>query len=66
MIWALWELNVILGHTTNVNFFMTVSIENEDTLAIIRRALAQKNTDLTRPGYIFDMTTEEGKAILGM
>lgn len=44
---------------------MTLSIENEHTLQIIKRALDQQKTDLTSVGKVFDSTTEEGKAILG-
>lgn len=69
MMWALWEkdvlLNVHLEDRGNINFFMSLSIENEDTLRILRRAFNQVNSDLTRVGRIFDMTTEEGRAILG-
>ncbi|KAF1841088.1 uncharacterized protein K460DRAFT_410480 [Cucurbitaria berberidis CBS 394.84] len=69
IIWALWEKHVLpnaeLKDKGNINFFMSLSIENKDTNQILKRALNQANSDLTRAGRTFDMSTEEGRAILG-
>ncbi|KAL6708398.1 hypothetical protein ACN47E_002661 [Coniothyrium glycines] len=65
LLWALWENDVRIEKQSNINFFLSVSIENDDTLQIIKRALDQIGTKLTRAGTIFDMSSEEGKAILG-
>ncbi|CAO2650677.1 Nn.00g019690.m01.CDS01 [Neocucurbitaria sp. VM-36] len=69
IIWALWEKLLLpdahLRDQGNINFFISLSIENAETIQILKRALSQVNSDLTRAGRTFDMITEEGKAILG-
>lgn len=70
IMWALWEKLVLsdaaLENKGNIKFFMSLSVENEETLTILKRALDQVSSDLTREGRTFDMSTEEGRAILGM
>ncbi|KAF2856443.1 hypothetical protein T440DRAFT_550791 [Plenodomus tracheiphilus IPT5] len=65
VLWALWEKDVSPDQRGNINFFLTLSIENTATLQVIRRALEQTKRQLTQTPAIFDMTTEEGRAILG-
>lgn len=66
VIWALWEKLVLqTTNKANIKFFMSLSIENEDTLHILSRALAQVGSTLTADGRTFDTSTEEGRAILG-
>lgn len=67
LLWALWEHDDIVepAHKSNINFFTSLSIENEETLGILKRALDFVPTKLSRIGYEFDVDSEAGKAILG-
>ncbi|KAH7388663.1 hypothetical protein BKA66DRAFT_440340 [Pyrenochaeta sp. MPI-SDFR-AT-0127] len=65
IMWGLWQHDVDREDLDNIHFFMALSIVNEATLKVLKRAFNQRNSDLNKVGLIFDMTTEEGKAILG-
>lgn len=45
---------------------MSMSIENADTLSILKRALNEVDDDLTPAGRTFGMASDEGRAILGI
>lgn len=66
ILWALWEEDVESRYQSNINFFLSLSIENEQTVQIINRALAQQHSTLSSVGKIFDTYSEEGRALLGM
>lgn len=65
MLWALWELDVPIAQRGNINFFISLSIENKATLQIIKRALDQTEKQLSPNPVVFDMSSEEGRAIMG-
>jgi len=64
MMWAQWEFYIPENKRHNVQYFITLSIENPTTLALMRRALDARGKDLTRRGERFEMSTDEGKALL--
>ena len=63
---VLWRDLAPSQNQDKIKFFITLSVENDDTLEILRRALDARQSDLTTYGETFDMTSDEGKAILGM
>ncbi|KAF2832786.1 hypothetical protein CC86DRAFT_414326 [Ophiobolus disseminans] len=64
MMWAQWEFHVPEDKRSNIQFFITVSIENPTTLALMRRALNERGKELTRKVERFEMSTDQGKALL--
>lgn len=65
--WAMWSYDEVVPREfrDNINFFMSLSIENQETLSIIKRALDSVPVKLSQIGYEFDVDSEAGKAILG-
>ncbi|KAF1944534.1 hypothetical protein EJ02DRAFT_510192 [Clathrospora elynae] len=56
LLWALrQEETNISKAASNINFFMSLSIETPDTLMILMRALKQVGSKLTKAGKIFDI-----------
>ncbi|KAF2876222.1 hypothetical protein BDV95DRAFT_560268 [Massariosphaeria phaeospora] len=52
--------------TKNINYILQTPIENEESVSLIERALANTKKELkTWPGVEFDAESDEGKAILG-
>lgn len=51
----------------NLKYLISLSVTNAESLSIIQRVLQSKNkaTPSLWPGDKFDMTTDEGKALLG-
>jgi hypothetical protein len=66
MMWAMWEKFIEADKRHNLRFFVTLTIENEMTLSLIKRALDNIGQDLTQEGHFFDMSTDEGKALLSI
>lgn len=51
---------------TNLRYFLSLTITNEDTQAVIARALANVQKELGPwPGQVFDSKSDEFKALLG-
>ncbi|KAI8936181.1 hypothetical protein NX059_006614 [Plenodomus lindquistii] len=65
LLWAIWQAHVPETQQHHINFFMSLSIENDETLAIIKRALDSTGQVLSRWGAKFDVQSVEGKALLG-
>jgi hypothetical protein len=63
LLWAMWEKEIPTDKQQNIQFFASLSITNAVTLQIMKRAMG--NREITNDGMKFDMTTEEGKALLG-
>jgi hypothetical protein len=62
--WALWEKAVPVDKRHSLCFFVTVTIENEMTLSLIKSALDNIGEDLTQQWHVFNMGTNEGKVLL--
>ncbi|KAH9865878.1 hypothetical protein J1614_009465, partial [Plenodomus biglobosus] len=57
LLWALWEKDTPRNQQGNINFFLTLSIENTATLQILRRSLEQNKRELMQTPVVFDMSS---------
>ncbi|KAF1915293.1 hypothetical protein BDU57DRAFT_595863 [Ampelomyces quisqualis] len=64
IMWAMWEHFVPERYITQIKYFITITIVNPTTLALMRRALDSVGKELTTDGVKFSMDTDEGKALL--
>jgi hypothetical protein len=64
LMWAMWEHYVHPADYKDLNFFMTLSIENPITLSLMKRALDTLKKELTTAGVLIGMDTDAGKALL--
>ncbi|KAF2131799.1 hypothetical protein P153DRAFT_383888 [Dothidotthia symphoricarpi CBS 119687] len=65
MMWALWERDILPDSRRKVQFFISLCVTNEETTKIIYRALREVGQPLSGTPYKFEMTTDQGKAVLG-
>jgi hypothetical protein len=65
MMWMMWEYYVPADQRTYLNFIMSLSISNPESLSNIRRALDSQGQQLTTGPYMIDPTSEGGLALLG-
>ncbi|KAL6708397.1 hypothetical protein ACN47E_002660 [Coniothyrium glycines] len=63
LLWAMWEEEIPENKRQNIQFFMSLSITNDITLKIMKRAMGDE--DISSSGKKFMMTSEAGKALLG-
>lgn len=67
IMWAQWARLARGDNIKNLNYFFSISITNRGTRSVLKRALAEKQKTLEKwPGTFFEMTEEQGQAILGM
>jgi hypothetical protein len=66
MMWAMWEMHILPQQRGNLDFFMSLGINNPTSASIIRRALDSEGQALSTTPYRFDPTSDGGLAILGM
>jgi hypothetical protein len=64
--WVIWEglVNMNKGNVKNLKYFISLSIDNVDTKAVLVRALNNAKP-AEYPGKTFDAQSTEGKAIMG-
>lgn len=65
MLFAMWEF-VPPADRGNINYFLSLAIENPVTLALIRRALDSEGQELSTSPYRMETSSEGGLALLGM
>jgi len=65
MMWAMYQTHVPEDQRHKLRFFITLTIENDVTLSLMRRALDDKGAILTRGGTMFDADSDQGRALLG-
>jgi hypothetical protein len=66
IMWALWKMLTPAHKYYGIEFFLTLTIENAMTLALIRRALDGVGRDLTTKGVSIATNIDVGKALLSM
>jgi hypothetical protein len=65
MMWAMWEFYVPAAQRANLDFVMSLGINNPESLSLIRRALDSEGQALTMNPYWFDPSSDGGLALLG-
>lgn len=66
MMWAMWEYYVPAHQRANLDFIMSLGINNPESLSLIRRALDSEGQALTTNPYRFDPSSDGGLALLGV
>ncbi|KAF2832785.1 hypothetical protein CC86DRAFT_399450 [Ophiobolus disseminans] len=65
MMWAMWEYHTPDNARANMNFFMSLGINNPPTLTIIRRAMDSAGQQLSTTPYRFNIDSDGALALLG-
>jgi hypothetical protein len=66
IMWFMWKEFVAADRIRDLHFFISVSIENEPTLQLMKRALDSEGVDLTKERTRFDTDTDAGRALVSM